>query len=153
MGIQEPVVEVENAISQSFSVLRQWIIPCLLRVESASSKAFYPHRIFEVGEVVLSDPQTDQGSQTVLKLAGLIAHPETGFSEIHSYLEMLFYYLARDYRLEPIEHPSFISGRIGRMWVDEMQAGLIGELHPQVLEAWAIHMPVSAMEISLDALF
>jgi len=148
----EQVVEVENAISQNFSVLRQWIVPCLLKVEAASSKSFYPHRIYEVGEVAEYDQDSDQGSRTLLRLAGLLAHPAASFSEIHSFLEMLFYYLGRDYTLEPIGHESFIPGRAGRIYRDGKEIGLIGELHPQVLENWSINMPCTAFELTLEDL-
>ncbi len=152
MGLEEKVVEVDNSISQQFSVLRQWIIPSLLKVEAASSKSFYPHRIFEAGEVAAYDPDSDMGSRTVLRLAGLIAHPTASFSEMHSFLEMLFYYLGRDYSLEPIHHGSFIPGRVGRVRVQDREIGLIGELHPQVQENWAISMPSSVFELALDSL-
>jgi phenylalanyl-tRNA synthetase beta chain len=66
---------------------------------------------------------------------------------------MLFYYLGRDYILEPIGHESFIPGRAGRISLNGRKIGLIGELHPQVLENWAIHMPCSAFELTLDVLF
>lgn len=57
------LVEIENVMSQQYSVLRNSILPSLLRVEAASSKAFYPHRIFELGEVVKRDPKTKDGSR------------------------------------------------------------------------------------------
>jgi phenylalanyl-tRNA synthetase beta chain len=121
-------------------------------VEASSSKSFYPHRIFEAGEAALYDPDSDMGSQTLLRLAGLVAHPTASFSEMHSFLEMLFYYLGRDYSLEPIGHGSFIPGRVGRIKVQDRETGLIGELHPQILENWDIHMPCSAFELTLDSL-
>jgi phenylalanyl-tRNA synthetase beta chain len=152
MGLEEKVVEVENSISQQFAILRQWIIPSLLRVEAASSKSFYPHRIFEAGEVAVHDPDSDIGSRTILRLAGLIAHPTASFSEMHSFLEMLFYYLGRDCSLEPIRHASFIPGRVGRIKMQDREIGFIGELHPQVLENWEIHMPCGVFELTLDRL-
>lgn len=150
MNLDERLVEVDNPISQTFSVLRPWVLPSLLRVEASSSKAFYPHRIFEVGEAAQYDDGSDLGSRTVLHLAALVAHPAASFSEIHSYLEMLFYYLGGDYHLEPTEHGSFIPGRVGRISLNGTVIGHIGELHPQVLENWAIHMPCSAFDLNLD---
>ncbi|MET0516990.1 MAG: phenylalanine--tRNA ligase subunit beta, partial [Nitrospiraceae bacterium] len=42
------LVEVDNVMTQNYACLRQWVLPSLLRVEAASSRAFYPHHIFEV---------------------------------------------------------------------------------------------------------
>jgi len=103
-----------------------------------------------VGEVAVYDEGVDEGSRTVLRLAVLLAHPAASFSEIHSFLEMLFYYLGRDYRLEPTDHAAFIPGRVGKIQIDEKEIGLIGELHPQALENWTINMPCSVFEIDLQ---
>jgi phenylalanyl-tRNA synthetase beta chain len=36
--------------------------------------------------------------------------------------------------------------------IDDKPVGLIGELHPEVLERWQITMPCSAFELALDPL-
>jgi phenylalanyl-tRNA synthetase beta chain len=146
------IVEVDNPVSQTFSCLRQWIIPCLLRVEAASARAFYPHRIFEVGEVEIPDPAHDTGSRTVLSLGALLAHASASFSEIQSCLDLLFFYLECPYTLEPISHPSFLEGRAGRVVSEGRSLGLIGELHPEVLELWQVGMPSVVFELEVDRL-
>ena len=65
------LVEVNNVMSQSFSALRQWMLPSLLRVEAASNRAFYPHRMFEAGEVARYDLTLPQGSRTVMMLGAV----------------------------------------------------------------------------------
>ncbi|HEY5593788.1 MAG TPA: phenylalanine--tRNA ligase subunit beta [Nitrospiria bacterium] len=146
------LVTVENVMSQTYSALRSGIIPSLLRVEAASSKSFYPHRIFEAGDTAITDAKAPEGTRTVLKLAALIAHPSANFSELHSCLDLLMYYMNRPYQLEPAVHLSFIQGRVGRIVSGGRDVGLIGELHPQVLENWQIAMPCAVFEIALDLL-
>ncbi|MFB3145878.1 MAG: phenylalanine--tRNA ligase subunit beta [Nitrospirales bacterium] len=147
-----PVVEVDNVMSLSFSCLRSWILPSLLRIETASPRAFYPHRLFEIGEVAVPNLSLELGSKTVIKIAGLTAHPHANFSEIHTSLDVLMYYLVQDYTLEPTTHGSFLEGRVGKIMVGGQSLGLIGELHPEVLEAWQISMPISVFELEVDAL-
>ena len=144
------VVEVENVMAQTYSCLRNSLLPSLLRVEAASSKSFFPHRIFEVGEVAL--PVNGAEPATRLHAAALIAHADASFSELHSAFDLLLHYLGRAYSLEPIEHPSFIDGRAGRIVIDGVDIGVIGELHPQVLEQWQAIMPAVAFELHLDPL-
>lgn len=146
----EKLVEVDNIMSLAYSVLRNRVIPSLLNVESGSSKAFYPHRIFEVGEVAVFDPRENMGSRTDLNLAALIAHPAANFSEMHSCLDILLYYLGIEYKLEPFEHPLFLKGRCGRIMTSHGELGLIGELTPEVLEIKQITMPSAAFEINLN---
>ncbi|MDH5739795.1 MAG: phenylalanine--tRNA ligase subunit beta [Nitrospira sp.] len=146
------MVEVDNVMSLSFSCLRQWILPSLLRVEAASSRAFYPHRLFEAGDVAIPDLTKELGSRTETVLGAVIAHASAHFSEIHSCVDVLFYYLGKEYSLETIQHPSFLEGRAGRILVAGQSVGVIGELHPEVLERWQIAMPVVAFDLNLSQL-
>ncbi|QOJ35128.1 MAG: phenylalanine--tRNA ligase subunit beta [Nitrospira sp.] len=146
------VVEVDNVMSLSYSCLRQWVVPSLLQVEANSSRAFYPHRMFEVGEVAVPDAQSEIGSRTVTALGAVIAHAGAAFSEIHSCLDLLMYYLDRSFTLEPVEHPSFLDGRAGKIVSGGRAIGLLGEVHPEVLEQWQIGVPVVALELEIDQL-
>jgi len=147
------LVQVDNVMSQNFSALRQWMLPSLLRVEAASSRAFFPHRLFEAGEVARPDPAHELGADTVMVLGALIAHADANFSEIHSCLDALLYYFDRSYKLESVPHPSFLEGRAGRIvGEDGVVLGVIGELHPEVLEHWQITVPVVSFEINLSVL-
>lgn len=145
-------VEVENVMTQSGECLRQWMLPSLLRVEAASGRSFYPHVLFEVGETAVPDPSAENGSRTEVRLGALLAHSEANFSQTHSFLDLLCTYLGKPYGLEPLSHPSFIEGRAGRIILGGKSVGLIGELHPEVLERWQIAMPCSAFELALDPL-
>lgn len=146
------MVEVENVMAQTFSRLRQWMVPSLLRVEAASSRAFYPHRLFEAGEVAIPDGNQELGSRTDTVIGAVIAHATAHFSEIHSCLDLVFYYLGTEYSLEPMQHPSFLEGRAGRILVAGKPVGVIGEVHPEVLERWQIAMPVVAFDLNLSQL-
>jgi phenylalanyl-tRNA synthetase beta chain len=146
------VVEVANVMSLSYSCLRQWITPSLLQVESNSSRAFYPHRMFEVGEIAVPDHEMEVGSRTVTTLGAAIAHAGANFSEIHSCLDLLLYYLDRPISLEPLTHPSFLDGRVGSILSQGKRIGLLGEVHPEVLEHWQIGVPVVALELEIDRL-
>lgn len=146
------MVEVDNAMALTFSCLRQWMLPSLLRVEAASSRAFYPHRLFEAGEVAIPDSTQELGSRTATVLGAVLAHATAHFSEIHSCLDVLFYHLDQSYTLEPLAHPSFLVGRAGKVVSNGVSLGIIGELHPEVLERWQIGVPVVAFEVNLSQL-
>jgi phenylalanyl-tRNA synthetase beta chain len=148
----ERVVEVDNVMSLSYACLRQSLLPSLLRVEAASNRAFYPHRLFEVGELARPDERSSIGSRTLTAMGVLAAHPTVSFSEVHSALDLLLYYLGLDYELKPVTHPSFMDGRVGEILVRGRGIGLIGEFHPEVLEQWQIGVPAAGLELDLTAL-
>ncbi|MFQ5779288.1 MAG: phenylalanine--tRNA ligase subunit beta, partial [Nitrospiria bacterium] len=152
------IIEIENPMTERFSLLRPWLLPSLLRVEGASSKTFYPHRIFEVGEIArLALPgarkeKAEESTTTSIHLAALIAHPNATFSELHAVLEALFLGFSQRCLLESIRHPSFIEGRAGKIILMNREVGLIGELNPEVLTRWQIGMPCAAFEIEIEKL-
>jgi phenylalanyl-tRNA synthetase beta chain len=146
------LVEVDNPMVETFAVLRPHLLASLLRVESASSKAVYPHRVFEVGEAATIDSASEVGCRTDVRAAVLIAHAEAAFSEAHAALENLCYALDVSYRLDPVQHPTFIDGRAGTIVVDGQPIGVIGEVAPSVLEAWGIGMPCAVFDLALDPL-
>ncbi len=170
--VEDELVEIENVMSELYSILRNSLLPSLLNVESLSSKAAYPHRVFELGEVASVLDVEPVSTSTAMRLAAYIAHPKASFSELHSYLDALLYYLGVEYRLEPTSYPAYLDGRAGSVVVaagpaartvitDDAFAGdpnqpgnvgIIGEVHPEVLERWGITMPVVAFEISLSQL-
>jgi phenylalanyl-tRNA synthetase beta chain len=145
----EPIVTIDNVMSETYSVLRSSIIPSLLRVEAQSSRALYPHKLFETGEVCLFAPEEVNGSRTEQRVAALWAAADSGFSEIHTVLDMLLYYLVKPYALRPAEFADSFEGRSGEVVVDGKVIGRIGELHPSVLTAFGISMPCAVFEIDL----
>ena len=58
-----------------------------------------------------------------------------------------------EYKVEAVDHPSFIKGRVGRVIVSGKKVAYIGEISPIVLENFELDMPVSAFEINLSELF
>ena len=143
------LISISNPMSESYSALRASLLPGLLKTEAASRRARYPHRIFEVGEVGIPAPEETYGTRTDIHLCALEASDEANLSGIQSYLEVLAYYFNFDYTIAPIDHPTFLPGRSGEIRNGERAYGLIGEIHPQVLETWGITYPISAFELDL----
>ncbi len=147
------VVEIENAMSATFAAARDSIIPCLLDVESVSIKAAYPHRIFEVGEVCAIERKGGAvASATRVAAAALVADGRVSFSDLHSYLALLLHYLGADPVLAPCERPFLIPGRAAEILARGRKVGVMGEIHPAVLDDWGVKTPAAAFEIDLTAL-
>ena len=144
-GEESGTVEIENVMTETYSALRSRLIPGLLKVERESSQVEYPHKIFEVGEVV-SRKDRPEGE---IKIAVLISSRETTFTDIHRILESLTEELSYPYRLKEACRPSFIKGRCGEIESGDKRVGIVGEVHPEVLSHWDIKMPVAALEMTL----
>lgn len=148
-----PIIRIRNPMTAKFDALRDRILPSLLRVERDSSSATYPHRIFEVGEVTVRDPESDTGCRTRHRLALLVSDRTAEFALVHSLLEILLYNLNSEGSLKAEDQPLFLPGRAGIIQVGGLPAGSIGEIHPEILDQFEITMPCAAFEIDLNTLF
>ena len=146
------VVEIANPMSESYELVRNSALPGLLASEAASSNAAYPHRIFEIGKVAVVDERENYGSRTFSSLALLYADREAGYNHVRSHLSSVGYYLSRDIAVREAQDPRFIAGRGGELLYKGRAIGIIGEIHPAVLDAWGIQMPCAALELDLEKL-
>lgn len=149
MNEDAPLVVISNPMSEHYGCARCSLIPGLLSIEETSRRAPYPHNLFEVGEVALQDPEEHYGTRTDTRLAAMVASEDANLSGIQSYLEAFAYYFEFEYEVRAIDHSSYLPGRVGEVIRDGKSYGLIGELHPQVLDAWNLAVPVSVFEVDL----
>jgi len=147
-----PVVEIANPTSSRFTLIRNWLMPSLMDFLSNNTHVEYPQRVFEVGDCVVLDDASETGARTVRKLAGLIAHSNASFSEAKAVVDAFFLNIGFLYRLNEAAHPSFIDGRVGNIVVHDRDVGVVGEVHPRVLEMWGLENPVTGFEVDLSSL-
>lgn len=147
------LVEIENPISPKWSALRAWLLPSLLDFLGQNTHEEYPQRLFEVGKATLIDKGRETKTVSESKLAVVLAQPRVTFTDAKEILDSVMRHLGFDYELEEIEHPSFIPGRVGKIIVNGETIGVIGEIHPVVLEKWGIEMPVVSFELFLKPLY
>jgi phenylalanyl-tRNA synthetase beta chain len=153
-GDGQGVIRIANPISESYETLRDSILPNLLASEAVSANALYPHRTFEVGRICRRSAAENYGSVTRNHLGLLVSHREAGFNDVRAHLGALFYYLGRQHALVPLEDPRLIPGRCASVLSagdTQSRLGVIGEVHPEVLDNFGIQMPCAAVELDLDA--
>ena len=85
-------------------------------------------------------------------LGFLTAAANANFNTLASEVSSLVYFLDHEYKVEESSDPRFIPGRQAALIVNGKQAGVFGELHPQVLENWGITTPCVAGELDLEEL-
>ena len=151
------VVELLNAITQEYNVLRYWMTPHLLETLQSNKQYDYPQHIFEIGTVFKHDPQSDTGVRESEVIGIAFCGHDANFTRIKQFLDSLAEALAINYTIEDTHHESFIKGRVGRIQISNAatteKIGLLGELHPQVLVNWGLDMPVAVLGINITDLF
>ncbi|MDP2947640.1 MAG: phenylalanine--tRNA ligase subunit beta [Nanoarchaeota archaeon] len=134
--------------------LRADLMTNLLQILSENSNAQYPQKIFEMGKVFSIDATEKSETKVIEKenLAIALIDEKMNFTEIKQVLDYLFKMLNLEYKIEGVENPGYISGRVGKIIVDGKDIGFVGEIAPRVLKNWKIKMPVVAVEIGIGEL-
>lgn len=153
MGIDEKsVIQIENPMSENYEFIRPEIISSLLRSESKSANALFPHKIFEIGKVAYLCDEENTGTRTRQHLGFLSAGAAANFNAMAADVSALLYFLGGEYKVSESSDPRFIAGRQAALSVGGAGVGAFGEVSPRVLESWAVTVPCAACEIDLEAL-
>ncbi|WKC58066.1 phenylalanine--tRNA ligase subunit beta [Borrelia sp. P9F1] len=145
-------LSIANPMTENYEYIRASIIPDLLKSESISSNFPYPHKIFEIGKVVLRESNRPEGTATYDNLGFLMADKALTFNEISSLVASLFYYLNIEFKLGESKARLYIVGRGADIFVDGFCVGNFGEVSPYVLSNFGIIVPCSVLEINLNNL-
>ncbi len=147
----EPV-RILNPVSAEYDILRTMLLPGLLTTLAVNRHNPYPQRFFEVGDVVLYDPERPEMTRRVVKAACVVSHATASYSEIKSVYEEFSRYVKRE--IVPVErdYPFMVPGRSVALTYGGKEVGFAGEVHPRVLESFDLEMPVAAMELELGPL-
>ena len=149
---ESSVIEIANPMSENYQFIRPEIISSLLRAESKSANAQFPHKIFEIGKVAYLCGEENTGTRTRTHLGFLTAAANANFNDAASEVAALLYFLDHTYEVKESADPRFIVGRQAAVLVRGKAVGVFGEVNPQVLENWAVTVPCAAGEIDLEAL-
>ena len=146
------VIEISNPMSENYQFVRPSIIPSLLGAETGSGNAVYPHKIFEIGKVAFLCDEEVTGTRTRQSLGFLTAAGDANFNTAASEVATILHFLDHQYTVTESADPRFIPGRQASIMVGNKVVGIFGELHPAVLENWAITVPCVAGELDLEEL-
>lgn len=151
------VIEISNPMTENYQFVRPSIIASLLGAESSSGNAVYPHKIFEIGKVAYLDEAENTGTKTRQSLGFVTAVSDANFNTAASEVATILHFLDHEYLVSESDDPRFIPGRQANILMKTSDGktkivGIFGEVHPAVLENWAIAVPCFAGEIDLEDL-
>ena len=143
---------IKNPMSENQTCLRSWLLPSSLEFLSQNTTKQMPQNIFELGKVFGIDERKDNKTKEKNSLAISLCNTKSNFTEAKQVLDYVFQSLGKLYLLKPTQHQSFIPGRAAEIILNRHSIGIIGEVHPKVLNNWKIKTPVTSIEIDLDAI-
>ena len=143
-------IEIEDYMSETYSVVRSWILPNLIEIFSKNKHVAFPQKIFEEGII-----NTRKGENIIecSRIAIATSHEKADYTEIRQVLDYIMRCFGLHYDIEEAGHGSFIEGRVGRAIVKGKKVAYLGEINPAVLTEWGLEMPVAALELNLSEMF
>lgn len=148
---KEEMIEITESKTEN-NILRNSLLANSINVLSENSDAEYPQNIFELGKVFKYDEKSETGIGEKENLCISLCAEKANFTEIKQILDYLMRMLDIKYEIKETEHPSFINGRTGEIIINNMHAGILGEISPFILKNNKIKMPVASLEINVDIL-
>jgi phenylalanyl-tRNA synthetase beta chain len=149
----DKAAKLANPVSAEYTILREELLPGLMQNLMDNRSESFPQRLFEVSDVVTVNMQIESRCERRLHAASVVSYANANFTEIKSVVEALLANLGLNkWRIRATEHPSFIEGRAASINVGRRQVGVLGEIHPQVLNNFELENPVVAFEIDLEGL-
>ncbi len=162
-----PYVNITNPNSSERASMRHSLLASVLEVVSTNSRYQNRMAMFEIGPIFISDE--DETLPTEMTRLSISMTGQRGvvnwqsdtastydFFDLKGVIDALFGELQVDVLYEAVEHPTYRPGRTARLLLNKQQIGVMGELHPLVVDQMDIRVeddqPVLAADIDLDAL-
>jgi len=155
-----PAVHISNPKTLEFQVARTSLLPGLLKTVQANRKMPLPLKLFEISDVVLKDAGAEVGARNERHMAAIFYNKSPGFEIIHGLLDRIMQLLevpaaqeqnsSTGYFIRQGEDPSYFPGRAADIVAYGQVVGSLGVIHPEVVTAFDLNLPCSALEINLE---
>jgi phenylalanyl-tRNA synthetase beta chain len=149
----EGLVRLANPVSIEYSIIRNDLLPCLMRNLADNKHQAFPQQMFEVSDVIKLNKTAETRTERKLHAAAVSSHPTANFTDMKSILEALLMNLGlKNWTVKEAKYPSFLEGRAATIYIKGIELGIVGEVHPEVLNNFELENPTSAFEIDLQKL-
>ena len=144
--VTDDVTYVLHPISEDQTMLRTTLLPGLLEILALNRHRELPQKIFEVGEVAVN-------GKNAQKIAAVSIHHAANFTEMSEVVDAYLREMNVDYELKESEDPAFLAGRVADIYINGQKAGVYGEFHPSVLNAFELGYAVIGFEADMSFIF
>jgi len=149
----ENPVKLANPVSMEYTIMRQMLLPGLMKNLAENKHESFPQRLFEVSDVAKINTRLETMCERRLHVAAVSSHSTANFTEMKSFCEALLANLGlENWQIKEAKHPSFLDGRTAAIYIKNKRVGVLGEIHPEVLNNFELENPTAALEIDLEML-
>ena len=143
----QKVVSIKYSKTENISIMRSSMLPSLISNLRDSASEQMPYRMFEIGDTF----SVSEGKAEERKAFAFVSeHSKADFAEAKSVIISAMASLGIEVRFEEGSGAEFIPGRCARITSKGEDIGIIGEVHPKILNGFGIEEPVAGCEIELS---
>ncbi len=144
-------VRIAHPISSEQTICRVSLLPGILETLAINKQYDLPQKLVEVGDCSFLDPHSETGASERRFVAAAMIDTHVGYADARAVLDALARELERPMSVRPMAHPGFIPGRVAQVFnADGQPIGVMGELHPQVLENYGLRHAVAVLELDVS---
>lgn len=144
---------VSNPKLKAYTVMRSHLMGGLMETLRENRRRPMPLRFFEIDNTILLEEGTETGVREERRVGLVEIGEEAGYASARSVVDSLLRELGAKARFEVSSHPTFVAGRVGDFTTDSEIAGVLGEVHPEVLTNFGLTYPVAMAELVLTRVF
>ena len=140
---------ISNPITIDHTLLRQYILPSLLRLLAANRHHELPQKVYELGEVVRDSVNSTRVAWACAEIGG-------GFTAAKGVAQAMLRDLGADmgevvFEATEAAQGPWIAGRGARVLVSGEELGQFGEIDPAVGHEFGLRSPIHAGEFDIEA--
>ncbi|KAG4300834.1 hypothetical protein PCANB_002894 [Pneumocystis canis] len=158
-------VILANPKTSEYQIIRTTLISGLLKTVRENKKHALPIKIFEVSDIVLKDNNQETFCKNKRLWSAAYFSNASGFEIIHGLLDRIMNMLSTNkvtpeskdpgYWIQSTEDSIFLKGRCAKIFLrlknmSEIDIGIFGIVHPNVLKAFEIPFVGSILELDIE---
>jgi phenylalanyl-tRNA synthetase beta chain len=144
VGKEKGALEIKNSTSEEFNLLRTSLLQSMLVCFSNNKMKGLPQHFYEIGMVY-------DGREEERLCFGVIGDGAS-LTSLQPYLQTLLKELGFEFELKSCVDSAFIKGRCVEILVGGKAIGVVGSVHPEVIEKFGLTTPVALCELRITQL-
>jgi phenylalanyl-tRNA synthetase beta chain len=145
--------QVANPKLKAYNVVRTHLAGGLFEALRENRRRPMPQRLFEIDNIAQLDDTAETGAAEERRVALVEIGRESGYATARSVVDALLRELGWKPEYAPVTHSMFVEGRAASFTVGDKPAGILGEVHPEVLTNFGLTYPVALAEVTLQRVF
>ena len=157
----DKTVKIFYSKTKEFEYMRSSLIPCILKSIEGNKANQLPFRLFEISDVVLINKDDETGASNRRKLCFAYTNTTSAMEVIQGMVDLLMKKIGlifnydkdknKKYTIKKSSNPIFFEDRQAEIFIqDDINIGIYGIVHPNVLKNFGIKNPVTLCEIDLQ---